>query len=68
MLILPSGCLLVEGVDVTIISGTMQAFNHSQMKLGSSTNATTASSLKSDNHFRAWWSEVASQVIDSDPL
>jgi microcystin degradation protein MlrC len=23
--------------------------------------------VKSGNHFRAWWSGVASQIIDSDP-
>ena len=31
------------------------------------TDTTTTSSLKSSNHFRTWWSEVASQIIDSDP-
>jgi hypothetical protein len=33
---LPPDCLLVEGVYVPAISGTMQAFDHIQMKLGSS--------------------------------
>jgi len=64
----PSVGLLVEGVDVTVISGTNQAFDAQQMKLnGFDPLDYRVIVLKSANHFRAWWTDVASLIIDCDP-
>jgi len=64
----PAVGLLVEGVDVAVISGTMQAFDAGQMKgVGFDPNDYRVIVLKSANHFRAWWTDVASRIIDSDP-
>jgi microcystin degradation protein MlrC len=64
----PSVGLLIEGVDVTVISGTMQPFDANQMKLvGFDPNDYRVIVLKSANHFRAWWTAVASLIIDCDP-
>jgi len=64
----PSVGLLVEGVDVTVISGVNQAFDAQQMKLnGFDPLDYRVIVLKSANHFRAWWTDVASLIIDCDP-
>lgn len=55
-------------MDVTIIAGTMQAFDYSQMKLvGSYRLGYRIIVMESGNHFLAWWSGAASATIDSDP-
>jgi len=64
----PAVGLLVEGVDVAVISGTMQPFDAGQMKLvGFDPHDYRLIVLKSANHFRAWWTDVASLIIDCDP-
>ncbi len=64
----PAVGLLIEGVDVAVISGTMQAFDANQMKmLGFDPRDYRIVVVKSANHFRAWWTDIASQIIDSDP-
>jgi microcystin degradation protein MlrC len=64
----PAVGLLIEGVDVAVISGTMQAFDANQMKmLGFDPKDYRIVVVKSAVHFRAWWTDVASQIIDSDP-
>jgi len=64
----PSVGLLIEGVDVTVISGTMQALDAQQMKLnGFDPLDYRIIVVKSANHFRAWWANVASLIIDCDP-
>jgi len=64
----PSVGLLIEGVDVTVISGTNQAIDAQQMKLnGFDPLDYRVIVLKSANHFRAWWTDVASAIIDCDP-
>jgi len=64
----PAVGLLIEGVDVAVISGLMQAFDANQMKLlGFDPHDYRIVVVKSANHFRAWWTDVASQIIDSDP-
>jgi microcystin degradation protein MlrC len=64
----PSVGLLIEGVDVAVISGTMQPFDAGQMKLvGFDPRDYRIIVVKSANHFRAWWTDVASLIIDCDP-
>lgn len=64
----PAVGLVIEGVDVAVISGSMQAFDHAHMKLvGFDCRDYRIIVVKSANHFRAWWSGVASQIIDCDP-
>jgi microcystin degradation protein MlrC len=64
----PAVGLLIEGVDVAVISGTMQPFDAGQMKLvGFDPCDYRVVVVKSANHFRAWWTDVASLIIDSDP-
>lgn len=64
----PAVGLLVEGVDVAVVSGSMQPFDAGQMKLvGFDPLDYRVIVLKSANHFRAWWTDVASLIIDSDP-
>jgi microcystin degradation protein MlrC len=64
----PAVGLVIEGVDVAVTSGCMQAFDHAQMKLvGFDYRDYRVIVVKSANHFRAWWSGVASQIIDCDP-
>ena len=46
----------------------MQAFDANQMKMvGFDSMDYRIVVVKSANHFRAWWTDVASQIIDSDP-
>jgi len=64
----PSVGLLIEGVDVTVVCGAMQPFDAGQMKLvGFDPTDYRVVVVKSANHFRAWWTDVASLIIDSDP-
>lgn len=64
----PAVGLVIEGIDVAVISGSMQAFDHAQMKLvGFDYRDYRIIVVKSTNHFRAWWSGVASKIIDCDP-
>jgi microcystin degradation protein MlrC len=63
----PAVGLLIEGVDVAVISGTMQAFDANQMKMvGFDPHDYRIVVVKSANHFRAWWTGIASQIIDCD--
>ena len=53
---------------MAVVSGTMQAFDANQMKmLGFDARDYRIVVVKSANHFRAWWTDVASEIIDSDP-
>ena len=64
----PAAGLLIEGVDVAVISGLMQAFDANQMKMvGFDPRDYRIVVVKSANHFRAWWTDVASTIIDCDP-
>jgi len=64
----PAVGLLIEGVDVAVVSGLMQAFDANQMTmLGFDPRNYRIVVVKSANHFRAWWTGIASQIIDSDP-
>jgi microcystin degradation protein MlrC len=64
----PAVGLLIEGVDVAVVSGLMQAFDANQMKmLGFDPQDYRIVVVKSANHFRAWWTGVASLIIDCDP-
>jgi microcystin degradation protein MlrC len=64
----PAVGLQIAGVDVAVISGMMQAFDASQMKiLGFDPRDYRIVVVKSANHFRAWWPSVASEIIDCDP-
>lgn len=64
----PAVGLLIGGVDVAVVSGTMQAFDANQMKMvGFDPKDYRIVVVKSANHFRAWWTDVASEIIDSDP-
>ena len=51
-----------------MISGMMQAFDANQMEMvGFDPRDYRVVVVKSANHFRAWWTDVASEIIDSDP-
>ena len=64
----PAVGLLIEGVDVAVVSGLMQAFDANQMKLvGFDPQDYRIVVVKSANHFRAWWTDIASEIIDCDP-
>ena len=63
----PAVGLVIEGVDVAVVSGIMQSFDHGQMKMvGFDSDYYRIIVVKSANHFRAWWSKVASKIIDCD--
>ena len=58
----------IGGVDVDVISGQMQAFDSGQMKIvGFDPKDYRMVVLKSAVHFRAYWTDVASAIVDSDP-
>ncbi|MBE5159996.1 M81 family metallopeptidase [Vibrio parahaemolyticus] len=64
----PAVGLLIEGIDVAVISGTMQPFDAGQMKMvGFDPADYRVVVLKSSSHFRAWWTDIASTIIDCDP-
>ena len=64
----PAVGLLIEGVDVAVVCGLMQSFDANQMKMvGFDPMDYRIVVVKSANHFRAWWTDIASQIIDSDP-
>jgi microcystin degradation protein MlrC len=64
----PAVGLVIEGVDVSVISGMMQAFDNGQMRVvGFDPRDYRIVVVKSANHCRAWWTGVASKIIDSDP-
>jgi len=64
----PAVGLLIGGVDVSVISGMMQAFDNGQMRVvGFDPRDYRIVVVKSANHFRAWWTDVASAIIDCDP-
>ncbi len=55
-------------VDVSVISGMMQAFDNGQMRVvGFDPRQYRIVVVKSANRFRAWWADVASAIIDRDP-
>lgn len=54
-------------MDVTIIAGTMQAFDYKMKPIGSYRLGYRIIVMESSNHFLAWWSGAASYTIDSDP-
>lgn len=60
--------LAIGGVDVAVITGTQQAFDSGQMRLvGFDARDYRIVVVKSANHFRAWWSPIASEIVDCDP-
>ncbi len=64
----PAVGLQIGGVDVAVISGSMQSLDASHMKmLGFDPKDYRIVVVKSANHFRAWWTDVASEIIDCDP-
>ncbi len=64
----PAVGLQIGGVDVAVISGTMQSLDASHMKmLGFDPKDYRIVVVKSAKHFRGWWTPVASEIIDSDP-
>jgi len=64
----PAVGLLIGGVDVVVLSGNMQAFDNGQMRIvGFDPMDYRIVVLKSANHFRAYWTDVASEIIDCDP-
>ncbi|NJK31728.1 MAG: hypothetical protein HC927_04525, partial [Deltaproteobacteria bacterium] len=64
----PAVGLLIEGVDVAVVSGSMQPFDANQMKMvGFDPTDYRVVVVKSSSHFRAWWTDVASEIIDCDP-
>jgi microcystin degradation protein MlrC len=64
----PAVGLQIGGVDVAVISGLFQALDANQMKmLGFDPKDYRIVVVKSANHFRAWWPNVASEIIDCDP-
>lgn len=59
--------LQIGGVDVVVVSGLMQSFDNGQMRIcGFDPMDYRIVTLKSANHFRAYWVDVASSIIDSD--
>jgi microcystin degradation protein MlrC len=63
----PAAGLLIEGVDMAVVSGGMQAFDHGQLQMvGFDALDYRVIVLKSANHFRGWWAPVASEIIDCD--
>lgn len=64
----PAVGLTIGGVDVAVVSGVMQPFDAAQMKnVGFDPCDYRVVVLKSANHFRAWWTDIASAIIDCDP-
>jgi len=64
----PAAGLIIGGVDVAVISGMMQAFDNGQMRVvGFDPRDYRIVVVKSANHFRAWWTDVASAIVDCDP-
>jgi len=64
----PAVGLLIGGVDVVVLSGNMQAFDNGQLRIvGFDPRDYRIVVVKSANHFRAWWTDVASAIIDCDP-
>ncbi|SEB18977.1 M81 family metallopeptidase [Variovorax sp. YR216] len=64
----PAVGLMIDGVDVAVISGGMQPFDNGQLRMvGFDPRDYRIVVVKSANHFRAWWTDVASQIIDCDP-
>ncbi|HRD88199.1 MAG TPA: M81 family metallopeptidase [Accumulibacter sp.] len=64
----PAVGLVIGGVDVAVISGMMQAFDNGQMRVvGFDPRDYRIVVVKSANHFRAWWTDIASAIIDCDP-
>jgi microcystin degradation protein MlrC len=64
----PAVGLLIEGIDVAVVSGAMQPFDGNQMKMvGFDPADYRVVVVKSMSHFRAWWTDVASEIIDCDP-
>jgi len=64
----PAVGLLIGGVDVAVLSGSMQAFDNCQARIvGFDPKDYRIVVVKSANHFRAWWTDVASAIIDCDP-
>jgi len=64
----PTVGLLIGGVDVAVVSGQMQPFDNGQLRVvGIDPTVYRIVVLKSANHFRAWWTDVASAIIDCDP-
>jgi len=64
----PAVGLLIGGVDVSVVSGMMQSFDNGQLRVvGFDPRDYRIVVVKSANHFRAWWADVASAIIDCDP-
>jgi len=64
----PAVGLLIGGVDVSVISGMMQDFDGGQLRMvGFDPKSYRIVVVKSANHFRAWYTDAASAIIDCDP-
>lgn len=64
----PAVGLQIAGIDVAVVSGFMQSFDNGQMKImGFDPNDYRIVVLKSAVHFRAYWTDVASAIVDADP-
>jgi len=64
----PAVGLLIGGIDVSVVSGMMQSFDNGQLRVvGFDPRDYRIVVVKSANHFRAWWTDVASAIIDCDP-
>jgi microcystin degradation protein MlrC len=64
----PAVGLVIEGVDVAVVSGMMQTFDNGQLRVvGFDPRDYRIVVVKSAVHFRAWWSDVASAIVDCDP-
>ncbi|MEL6767373.1 MAG: M81 family metallopeptidase [Pseudomonadota bacterium] len=64
----PAVGLQIGGVDVVVVSGVMQSFDNGQMKMcGFDPMDYRVVVVKSAVHFRAYWIDVASFIVDSDP-
>ncbi|HME41740.1 MAG TPA: M81 family metallopeptidase [Syntrophorhabdales bacterium] len=64
----PAVGLLIGGVNVAVVSGLMQVFDKGQLReVGIDPLDYRIVVLKSMNHFRAWWTDKASAIIDCDP-
>lgn len=60
-------CLLIEGIDVVVISGTMQPLDNSRMRLaGLDPRDYRIIVAKSSKHRRSWWSQSSNVMIDCD--
>ena len=64
----PSACLRIGAVDVIVVSVAMQVYDDGPFEVcGVDVNKAEIVGLKSSQHFRAWWRDVAAAIITTDP-